>query len=130
MRKGGYNLGGEQTGHFVISDYTTTGDALIAALQVLAILQESQKPASEVIRLYEPTPQILKNVRFNGHNPLEQEAIKNYLEMMHKELEGKGRLLVRKSGTEKLIRVMAEGEDSDQVEGWVDSICDQLTAVV
>jgi phosphoglucosamine mutase len=127
MREGGYNLGGEQTGHFITLDYGTTGDGLMAALQVLAAIQEARKPASAVIHLFTPAPQILKNVRFKGTNPLDMPQIKSYLETKHKEIDGKGRILVRKSGTEKLIRVMAEGDNADEVEQIVDNICETLT---
>ena len=130
MRTHGQNLGGEQSGHFIVSDYCTTGDALVAALQILAILQESDKPASETLNVFTPAPQILKGVRYTNNNPLENAVIKTYLDEMHRQADGKGRILVRKSGTEKLIRVMAEGEDAQQVEEWVNAICAQLEEVI
>lgn len=127
MRERGCNLGGEQSGHFIVSDYSTTGDGLLAALQVLAVLQEAQKPASEVLRVFTPMTQIMKNVRFQGANPLEAAPIKSYLETAQNGMNGKGRILVRKSGTESLIRVMAEGDDPDEVQQIVDNICERLT---
>ncbi len=112
MRKGGFNVGGEQSGHIVLDDFSTTGDGLIAALQVLAVLVEENKRASEAAHLFEPLPQILENVRFRaGAMPLEDDKVKSQMEAATQRLNGKGRILVRKSGTEPLIRVMAEGED-------------------
>lgn len=130
MREGGYNLGGEQTGHFITLDYGTTGDGLMAALQVLAALQQSGKPASKMLNVFTPAPQILKNVRFTGPNPLETPQIKAYLEQAHKDIQGKGRIFVRKSGTESLIRVMAEGENADDVQRVVDAICNALSKII
>jgi len=126
MRAGGYNIGGEQSGHIVLSDYATTGDGLIAALQVLAALVESRKPAHQLLKLFDPLPQLLKNVRFSGGQPLEDEKVKKVIAEAERELDGKGRLVIRKSGTEPLIRVMAEGEDEAQVEAVVDRICDAV----
>jgi len=126
MRAGGYNVGGEQSGHIVLSDYATTGDGLIAALQVLAALVESGKPAHELLKLFDPLPQLLKNVRFTGGQPLEDDKVKQVIAQAEKELDGKGRLVIRKSGTEPLIRVMAEGEDEAQVNDVVDRICDAV----
>ncbi|MBU6141126.1 MAG: phosphoglucosamine mutase [Proteobacteria bacterium] len=124
MRKNGCNFGGEQSGHIVLSDYSTTGDGLVAALQVLAILCETKKPASQVLRLFEPFPQLLKNIRFDANkgNPLEQESLKKFIEEKSQELGNEGRILVRKSGTENLIRVMAEGKDQKQIERIVNEI--------
>ncbi|WP_294291215.1 phosphoglucosamine mutase, partial [uncultured Sphingomonas sp.] len=116
MRSSGYNVGGEQSGHIILSDYATTGDGLVAALQVLAEVVRAGAPASEVLRRFEPLPQLLKNVRFSGGQPLENDTVKAVIAAAEAELEGKGRLLIRKSGTEPLIRVMAEGEDHRQVE--------------
>ncbi|WP_294296432.1 phosphoglucosamine mutase, partial [uncultured Sphingomonas sp.] len=110
MRSSGYNVGGEQSGHIILSDYATTGDGLVAALQVLAEVVRAGAPASEVLRRFEPLPQLLKNVRFSGGQPLENDTVKAVIAAAEAELEGKGRLLIRKSGTEPLIRVMAEGE--------------------
>ncbi len=126
MRAGGYNVGGEQSGHIVLADHATTGDGLIAALQVLAALVESGKPAHELLRLFDPLPQLLKNVRFAGGAPLEDEKVKAVIAAAEKELNGTGRLLIRKSGTEPLIRVMAEGEDEALVGQVVDRICEAV----
>jgi phosphoglucosamine mutase len=128
MRRSGCNVGGEQSGHIILSDYCTTGDGLVAALQVLAALVDSGKPASEVLRQFEPLPQLLKNVRFNGGAPLEDVAVRKRISEAERELEGHGRLLIRKSGTEPLIRVMAEGDDPALVERVVDSICEAVQA--
>ena len=125
-RAGGYNIGGEQSGHIVLSDHATTGDGLIAALQVLAALVESGKPAHQLLKLFDPLPQLLKNVRFTGGQPLEDDTVKKVIAEAEKELDGKGRLVIRKSGTEPLIRVMAEGEDEAQVHAVVDRICDAV----
>jgi phosphoglucosamine mutase len=127
MRQDGYNLGGEQSGHFITLDTSTTGDGLMAALQVLTVLQQSKKSASEALNVFTPAPQILKNVRFSGVNPLETEAVKDYLDAVSATMAGKGRILVRKSGTESLIRVMAEGDNADEVQRVVDDICEWLT---
>jgi phosphoglucosamine mutase len=126
MRAKGYNVGGEQSGHIILSDYATTGDGLIAALQILAVLVEEGRPASEVLNLFEPMPQLLKNVRFNGGQPLEAESVRSVIAAAEARLNGSGRLVIRKSGTEPLIRVMAEGEDMDLVESLVDEICDAV----
>jgi phosphoglucosamine mutase len=122
MREGGYNVGGEQSGHIILADYATTGDGLIAALQVLAALVEERRPASEAVRLFEPLPQLLKNVRFNGGAPLEREPVKQAIREAETLLGRTGRLLIRKSGTEPLIRVMAEGEDDALVARAVDGV--------
>jgi phosphoglucosamine mutase len=128
MREGGYNVGGEQSGHIILSDYGTTGDGLVAALQVLAALAEAQKPASELLRQFEPLPQLLKNVRFEKGRPLEAESVKQAIADGEARLDGTGRILIRKSGTEPLIRVMAEGEDEALVGEVVDSICEAVRA--
>ena len=128
MRSGGYNVGGEQSGHIILSDYSTTGDGLVAALQILACLVEEGRPASEVLHQFDPLPQLLKNVRFKGGQPLEAESVKSAIESAERRLEGSGRLIIRKSGTEPLIRVMAEGEDERVVEEVVDSICEAVKA--
>lgn len=122
MRDGGYNLGGEQSGHIVMSDYTTTGDGLIAALQVLAEMVRSEKPVSEICHMFEPYPQHLENVRFNGGSPLEADAVKKAIAGAEAALNGKGRLVIRKSGTEPLIRVMGEGEDDTLVRKVIGDI--------
>jgi phosphoglucosamine mutase len=126
MRKHGYNVGGEQSGHIILSDYTTTGDGLIAALQVLAVIIESGKSASQVCRVFQTLPQLLKNVSFTGHVPLDAESIKKAITAGEKRLGAAGRLLIRKSGTEPLIRVMAEGEDEAMIGEVVADICDAI----
>jgi phosphoglucosamine mutase len=128
MRAGGYNVGGEQSGHMILSDYSTTGDGLIAALQVLACLVETGRPASEVLHQFDPLPQLLKNVRFTGGQPLETGPVKAAIADGEARLLGTGRLVIRKSGTEPLIRVMAEGEDERMVAEVVESICDAVKA--
>jgi phosphoglucosamine mutase len=128
MRGQGYNVGGEQSGHIILSDYATTGDGLVAALQVLSCLVESGKPASELLHLFDPLPQLLKNVRFSGGQPLETAPVKQAIEEGEARLSGTGRLVIRKSGTEPLIRVMAEGEDERLVEEVVDQICEAVKA--
>jgi phosphoglucosamine mutase len=128
MRRGGYNVGGEQSGHIILSDHATTGDGLIASLQVLAALVETGRPASEVLHQFDPLPQLLKNVRFDGGNPLETPAVKKAIADAEARLSGSGRLVIRKSGTEPLIRVMAEGEDPALVEQVVDQICEAVKA--
>jgi len=126
MRAGGYNIGGEQSGHIVLADYATTGDGLIAALQILAELVTQDKPAHELLRQFDPLPQLLKNVRFANGQPLEDEKVKATIAAAEKELGGTGRILIRKSGTEPLIRVMAEGEDEALINDVVDRICDAV----
>ena len=128
MRARGCNVGGEQSGHIILSDYATTGDGLVAALQILACLVESGKPASEILHRFDPLPQLLKNVRFAGGAPLEAESVKAAIAAAERRLEGTGRLVIRNSGTEPLIRVMAEGEDAALVEDVVDSICEAVKA--
>jgi phosphoglucosamine mutase len=128
MRASGYNVGGEQSGHIILSDYATTGDGLVAALQVLAELVRAGAPASEVLHRFDPLPQLLKNVRFSGGKPLENETVKSVIAAAETELDGTGRVLIRASGTEPVIRVMAEGEDLKQVEAVVDRICDAVRA--
>ncbi len=128
MRSGGYNVGGEQSGHIILSDYATTGDGLVAALQVLSCLVESGKPASELLHLFDPLPQLLKNVRFAGGQPLETDPVKEAIADGEARLSGQGRLVIRKSGTEPLIRVMAEGEDEGLVAEVVDQICEAVKA--
>ena len=126
MRRNGYNLGGEQSGHIIMSDFATTGDGLIAALQVLAVLVEEQRPASEVGRAFIPVPQTLRNVRFVNGEPLEDSRVRQAIDDGTERLGADGRLLIRKSGTEPLIRVMAEGRDEALVGEVVDSIVGAL----
>ena len=128
MREHGCNVGGEQSGHIILSDYATTGDGLVAGLQVLAALVESARPASEVVNQFEPVPQLLKNVRFNGGAPLDSGAVKAIIADAQLKLGEQGRLVIRKSGTEPLIRVMAEGDDLALVQRLVDDICDAVQA--
>ena len=129
MRKTGCNVGGEQSGHIILADHATTGDGLVAGLQVLAALVEAQKPASELLRQFEPLPQLLKNVRFNGGTePLEADLVRKRIAAAEAELAGRGRLVIRKSGTEPLIRVMAEGDDPALVQRLVDDICEAVQA--
>jgi phosphoglucosamine mutase len=123
MKEGGYNVGGEQSGHMILSDHATTGDGTIAALQVLAAVVESGKPASEVLHQFDPVPQLLKNVRYTAGKPLENGAVQQVIADAEKELLGSGRLVIRPSGTEPVIRVMAEGDREDQVKDIVDRIC-------
>lgn len=129
MRSSGYNVGGEQSGHIILSDYATTGDGLVAALQVMAELVRAGAPASEVLHRFDPLPQILKNVRFKGGKPLEEARVKDAIAAAEAELDGNGRLVIRASGTEPVIRVMAEGDDRGQVEAVVDRVCDAVRAV-
>lgn len=123
MRSSGYNVGGEQSGHIILADYATTGDGLVAALQVLAEVKRAGAPASEVLHRFEPLPQLLRNVRFAGGKPLEQAGVRDVIAAAEAELSGSGRLVIRPSGTEPVIRVMAEGDDGAQVEAVVDRIC-------
>ncbi|HYM32048.1 MAG TPA: phosphoglucosamine mutase [Candidatus Cybelea sp.] len=129
MRKLGCNLGGEQSGHIILSDYVTTGDGLIAALQVLAVIIDAGKPVSEVCRRFDPLPQVLKNVRYGNGRPLEDKAVRQAIDDAERRLGNHGRLLIRKSGTEPLIRVMAEGEDEALVREIVDGIVGALQQV-
>ena len=122
MREGGFNLGGEQSGHVILSDLSTTGDGLIAALQVLAVLKESDKPMSALARQFEPAPQKLENVRFSGGKPLEDSQVKQAIAEAEARLNGSGRLVIRPSGTEPLIRIMAEGDDEKLVSQVVKEI--------
>ncbi len=122
MRANGFNVGGEQSGHIVLSEYTTTGDGLIAGLEVLSAMVQTGRPLSEVGRRFDPLPQILENVRFTGTPPLEEASVIKAVQAGEARLGNTGRILMRKSGTEPLIRVMAEGEDADLVQGVVSDI--------
>jgi phosphoglucosamine mutase len=123
MKEGGFNVGGEQSGHMIMLDHTTTGDGTVAAMRVLSSLVRSGKPASEILHQFDPVPQLLKNVRYDGGAPLENETVQQVIAEAEAELEGKGRLVIRASGTEPVIRVMAEGDDASQVEAVVDRVC-------
>jgi phosphoglucosamine mutase len=123
MRARGCNIGGEQSGHIILSNHSTTGDGLIAALQVLATLVERQLPASVTCNVFTAIPQLLKNVRFGAGAPLEATPVVAAIADAERRLGNSGRLLIRKSGTERLIRVMAEGEDEALVTAIVDEIC-------
>ena len=126
MKSGGFNVGGEQSGHMILSDHATTGDGTLAALQVLAELVRADKPASDLLHLFDPVPQLLKNVRFGGGKPLDHVDVKAAIADGEASLNGRGRLVIRASGTEPVIRVMAEGDDAGQVEQIVDMICDAV----
>jgi phosphoglucosamine mutase len=128
MRSLGCNLGGEQSGHIILSDYATTGDGLIAALQVLAAIVETGKRASEVCRVFEPVPQLLRNVRYGDGKPLESEKVQRAIAAADKRLGAAGRLVIRNSGTEPVIRVMAESEDEALLKSVVAEVCDAILA--
>src|SRR5690606_18193927 len=131
MRRGGWNLGGEQSGHIVMTDYATTGDGLIAALQFLAEMVRTGDRASALVRQFETVPQMLKNVRFaEGAQPLDADSVKAAIAANEARIDGKGRILIRKSGTEPLIRVMAECEDPDLLQAVVDEIVGAVEAAV
>jgi phosphoglucosamine mutase len=129
MRERGINLGGEQSGHLILSDFATTGDGLVAALQVLAVIVEQGRPVSEVCRAFTPLPQLLRNVRFAGASPLDHEDIRAAIRAAEADLDGVGRLLIRESGTEPLVRVMAEAEDEALVSRIVDGLCERIAAL-
>ena len=123
MRAHGFNVGGEQSGHIILSDFSTTGDGLLAALQVLAEVKRVGKPVSEVCKMFEPVPQVLKNVKFKSGKPLEDTNVKDAIAEATSRLGNSGRLVIRPSGTEPLIRVMAEGDDARLVNAVVDELC-------
>lgn len=125
MKNNGYNFGGEQSGHIVLSDYSATGDGLAAALQILSIMCQEKKQASQMSEIFEPFPQILKNVTFEK-NPLENQEVTDFIDQKSQELGSNGRILVRKSGTENLIRVMVEGKNIDQINQIADEIIAQF----
>ena len=130
MRRAGINLGGEQSGHIVLSDFATTGDGLIAALQCLAVLVDSGRPASAAVRLFEPVPQLLMSVRFDGASPLDAASVQCSIADGESRLGEAGRVLVRTSGTEPVVRVMAEGEDEPLVRQVVDDIVESIESCV
>jgi phosphoglucosamine mutase len=127
MREHGYNVGGEASGHIIMSDYTTTGDGFVAALQILAVVRKQNQKVSEVCHRFDPLPQVLKNVRYRSGKPLETAQVRSAIAAAEQRLNGHGRLLVRSSGTEPVIRVMGEGEDRLLVEQVVDGIVDALS---
>jgi phosphoglucosamine mutase len=129
MREHGYNLGGEQSGHIILSDYTTTGDGLIAALQLLAVVKRLDRPVSEVCHSFDPLPQILKNVRYGAGQPLQKDSVVTMIEQARQRLGTSGRLVIRPSGTEPVIRVMGEGDDRELVAQVVDDVVGALTNV-
>ena len=128
MREGGFNVGGEQSGHMILTDHATTGDGTVAALSVLSSMVRTGKPASELLHVFDRVPQLLKNVRYEGGAPLENAQVKQVIAEAESELADSGRLVIRPSGTEPLIRVMAEGDDAVRVEAVVDRICDAVRA--
>jgi phosphoglucosamine mutase len=127
MRAHGLNVGGEQSGHIVLSDFSTTGDGLVSALQVLACIKRQGRPVSELSKKFEPVPQLLKNVRIAGGKPLEDAPVKAAIEDARHRLGKAGRLVIRPSGTEPLIRVMAEGDDPQLVEAVVNDIVEVIS---
>jgi phosphoglucosamine mutase len=127
MRSHGYNVGGEPSGHIILSDYTTTGDGLLAALQVMAVVKKCEQPVSKVCHRFDPLPQVLKNVRYKSGKPLENATVRSAIKNAEARLDGHGRLIVRSSGTEPVIRVMGEGDDKGLVEEVVDGVVDALT---
>jgi len=129
MREHGYNVGGEPSGHIILSDYTTTGDGFVAALQVLALVKKQSKPVSQVCHRFAALPQVLKNVRYRSGKPLENSKVRSAIEDAEQRLNGHGRLVIRPSGTEPVIRVMGEGDDKALVEEVVDGIVDALTDI-
>lgn len=130
MRRHGFNVGGEQSGHLIFSDYATTGDGLIAALQMLAIVQHENRPVSESARRFSPYPQKLHNIRYTGASPLDAPGVKEAVAATEAELGVKGRVLLRKSGTEPLIRVMVEAEDESQVERSIRTLSDAINSAM
>ncbi|MGX5711442.1 phosphoglucosamine mutase [Sphingopyxis terrae subsp. ummariensis] len=128
MKAGGFNVGGEQSGHMILSDHATTGDGTLAALQLLAELVRAGRPASDLLHQFDPVPQLLKNVRFAGGKPLDAPTVQAAIAEGETMLDGRGRLVIRASGTEPVIRVMAEGDDAGEVEQVVDMICDAVRA--
>lgn len=127
MREHGFNVGGEQSGHIILSDHSTTGDGLIAALQVLAVVKREGRPVSEICHRFEALPQVLKNIQTRGGQPLKDEKVASVIEKLRSQLGTAGRLVIRPSGTEPVIRVMAEGDDRDLVEKIVDDVIDAIS---
>ncbi len=129
MKANGFNIGGEQSGHLILKDFATTGDGLLAAVQILHIIKEKGQVASEALNMFKPCPQVLKNVRYSGKSPLDHADVQSAIDAAQKRFDGAGRILVRASGTEPLIRVMAEGDDSAQVDTVVNDLCDVIAKV-
>jgi phosphoglucosamine mutase len=129
MREHGYNIGGEPSGHIILSDYNTTGDGFVAALQVLAVVRKQQQPVSVVCHRFDPLPQVTKNVHYRNGKPHEDAAVKSAITTATQRLNGQGRVIVRASGTEPVIRVTGEGDDPNLVEEVVDGIVDAVTQV-
>jgi phosphoglucosamine mutase len=129
MREHGYNIGGEQSGHMILSDYSTTGDGLVAALQILAVVKKLNLPVSEVCHLFDPLPQVLKNVRYKSGQPLKDPRVIDAISSSTASLGNRGRLVIRPSGTEPVIRVMAEGDDEALVESAVNDVVTALSSV-
>ena len=129
MREHGYNVGGEPSGHIILSDYTTTGDGFVAALQVLAVVKKQNKPVSQVCHRFAALPQVLKNVRYQKGKPLEDAQVRSAIASAERKLGRGGRLIVRPSGTEPVIRVMGEGDDRNLVESVVDDVVEALSEV-
>lgn len=130
MRENGYNVGGEQSGHIIMRDHVTTGDGLVAALQILAVMVEQKQSASKVCKVFDPYPQVLKNVCYLKQNPLNNNDVKKAIQNSEDFINGDGRLLIRKSGTEPLIRVMGEGKDKNKVNKAVDSVVEAIKIAV
>jgi phosphoglucosamine mutase len=128
MREHGYNVGGEQSGHIILSNFTTTGDGFVAALQLLAVVKKRNKPVSEVCHRFEPLPQVIRNVRYRSGKPLENSKVRSAIADAENRLDGHGRLVVRPSGTEPVIRIMGEGDDKAMVEEVVDGIAEVVAA--
>ncbi len=126
MRQHGFNVGGEQSGHIVLKDFSSTGDGLIAALQVLAVLKAGNRPVSEICHLFDPLPQLLKNIRFKRGEPLKDKDVQDAIREGETRLGAGGRLVIRKSGTEPLIRVMGEGDDATLVTSVVNDIASAI----
>ena len=129
MMEKNINIGGEQSGHVILKDYATTGDGLMAALQVLAVICETKTKTSEVCQVFEPSPQILKNVRFSGEDPSQSSAVQTRIQEAEKTLGEDGRIVIRKSGTEPVIRVMAQGFDASLIEQVVNDISAEIERV-
>src|SRR5260370_6151773 len=129
MRERGFNVGGEPSGHVILSDYTATGEGLVTALQVLAVLKNQGRPVSQVCHRFAPLPQVMKNVRYKAGKPLEHARVRSAIAAAEQRLDGQGRLVVRPSGTEPVIRIMGEGDDRGLIEEVVDGIVEALAEV-